>query len=123
MRLQFKVIEVGWETDWDDNRHPRIRIGRRDWSAVLYDHPSEGWQVIALERTRWVERHTQIEAYDGADAACQFERLVGGEVDDASLDAIAAELYVTGRQGASKRWVGKTIPLRIHTNKRRSANG
>jgi hypothetical protein len=52
VRLRFRVIEVSWEADLDDNRHPRIRIGRRNWSAVLYDHPAESWQVIALEIAR-----------------------------------------------------------------------
>ena len=49
MKLRFRVIQVGWEIDLDDNRHPRIQMGRANWSTVVYDHPSEGWQVIALE--------------------------------------------------------------------------
>jgi len=66
MRLRFKVIEVGWEADFDSNRHPRIRIGRRNWSAVLYDHPAKSWQVIALEIARGDKRGVRLEEYAGA---------------------------------------------------------
>jgi hypothetical protein len=42
-------MKVGWGVDFDDNRHPRIRIGRGEWSAVLYNHPANGWEVVTLE--------------------------------------------------------------------------
>lgn len=117
MRLRFKVIEVGWEVDFDDNRHPCIRIARRNWSAVLYDHPTEGWQIIALELARQTKRGTRIEEYDGAAAERQFQALNGGEptLADSVLNTIVNDLYEFGRAGAAKRWVGKTITLRIDT--------
>jgi hypothetical protein len=116
MRLRFKVIEVGWGIDFDNNRHPRIRVGRRDWSVVLYDHPAEGWQVIALEIARKAKRDTRIEERVGDDAASQFRELIGGELIFANsvLNAVANDLHEIGRKGAAKHWVGKTITLDVH---------
>jgi hypothetical protein len=117
MNLRFQVIEVGWETDWDANRHPRIRIGRRNWSAVLYDHPAEGGQVIALDVAHSKGRGARIETQDGATAASHFVELVGGEIDLSALNAIVKDLYELGRQGATKRWIGKTLTLKVHSTK------
>jgi hypothetical protein len=119
VRLRFQVIEVGWETDWDDNRHQRIRIGRRDWSAVLYDHPAEGWQVIALEIARKDKRDVRLEEYAGAEAERKLCELIKGELTfaDAVLNAITNDLYEIGRKGAAKRWVGRTIALNVHPAK------
>lgn len=113
MNLRFQVIEVGWEPDWDAHRHPRIRIGRRNWSAVLYDHPAEGWQVIALDVAHPKGRGARIETHDGATAASHFVELVGGEIDLSALNALVNDLYEFGRQGAAKRWVGKTLTLPV----------
>jgi len=119
MRLRFKVIEIGWETDWDDHRHPRIRIGRRDWSAVLYDHPSEGWQVIGLETVRKDKRGVRLEEHTGGEAERKLNQLIKGELTfaDAVLNAITNALYENGRTGATKHWVGKTITLNVHPAK------
>jgi hypothetical protein len=113
VKLQFRVIQVGWEIDLDDNRHPRIRIGRRDWSAVLYDHPAEGWQVIALEIARKDKRGVRLEEFAGDEAERKFDQLIKGELTfaDSVLNAITNDLYEFGRKGAAKRWVGKTITL------------
>jgi len=115
MRLRFQVIDVSWQADFDDNRHPRIRIGRRNWSAVLYDHPAEGWQVISLEIACKAKRGTRIDEYDGDAAESKFRELVGGEMVFANVDvrAIENDLYEIGRKGAAKRWVGKTITLNV----------
>lgn len=115
MRLRFKIIEVGWGTDFDNNRHPRIRIGRGNWSAVLYDHPAEGWQVISLEIARKAKFAPRIEEYDGDAAERKFRELIDGEMIFANTDwgAIANDLYEIGRKGAAKRWVGKTITLNV----------
>jgi len=119
VRLRFKVIEVDWETDWDDNRHPRIRIGRRDWSAVLYDHPSEGWQVVALEIVRKDKRGVRLEEHTGGEAGRKLDQLIRGELTfaDAVLQSITRDLHELGRQGATKHWVGKTITLNVHPAK------
>jgi hypothetical protein len=113
VRLQFKAIEVGWETDLDGNRHPNIRIARRNWSAVLYDHPAESWQVIALEIARKDKRGVRLEEYAGAEAERRFSQLIEGELTfaDSALDAIADDLYEFGRKNAAKRWVNKTVAL------------
>jgi hypothetical protein len=115
MRLRFKVIEVGWGIDFDNNRHPRIRMGRRNWSAVLYDHPTEGWQVISLEIVCKAKRDTRTKEYDGDPAESKMRELVGGEMVFANADvrAIENDLYEIGRKGAAKRWVGKTITLNV----------
>jgi len=113
VRLRFQVIEVGWESDLDDNHHPRIRIGRRNWSAALYDHPAEGWQVISLEIVLKTNRDTRIQEHDGNAAESKFHELIGGEMIFANsvLDTIADELYENGCKGAAKRWIGKVITL------------
>jgi hypothetical protein len=113
MKLQFRVIQVGWEIDLDDNRHPRIQVGRRNWSAVLYDHPAESWQIIALEIARKDKRGVRLEEYAGAEAERRFCQLIEGELTlaDSALNAIVSDLYEIGRKGAAKRWVSKTIAL------------
>ena len=113
MRQRFQVIEVGWEKDLDDNRHPRIRVGRHNWSAVLYDHPAEGWQVISLEIAHKTKRDTRIEEHDGDAAGSKFQELVGGEMifADSVLKTIADDLYENGRKGAARHWIGKVITL------------
>jgi len=113
LRLRFKVIQVGWEVDLDDNRHPCVRIGRRNWSAVLYDHPAEGWQVIALEIPRKDKRGVRLEEYAGTEAERKSCELIQGELTfaDSALDAIVGDLNEIGRKGAAKRWVSKTIAL------------
>jgi hypothetical protein len=113
VKLQFRVIQVSWEIDLDDNRHAHIRIGRRDWSAVLYDHPAEGWQVIALEIAHNVKRGVRLEEHAGAEAERKLCELIEGELifTDSALDAISNDLYEFGRKGATKRWVNRTIAL------------
>jgi len=115
MRLRFKVIEVGWGIDFDNNRHPRIRIGRRNWSAVLYDHPAEGWQVISLEIVCKAKRDTRTKEYDGDTAENKIRELLGGEMafTNTNVRAIENDLYEVGQKGAAKRWVGKTITLKV----------
>jgi len=113
VKLQFRVIQVGWEADFDSNRHPRIRIARRNWSAVLYDHPAESWQVIALEIARKNKRGVHLEEYAGAEAERRFCQLIEGELTfaDSALDAIVSDLYEMGCKGATKRWRNKAIAL------------
>lgn len=113
MRLRFQVIEVGWEADLDTNRHPRICIGRCGWSAVLYDHPAESWQVIALEIMHNGRRGERAEEYAGAEAERKLCELIEGELifTDSALDAIANDLYELGRKGAARRWVNKAVTL------------
>ncbi|MBI3913766.1 MAG: hypothetical protein HY327_06220 [Chloroflexi bacterium] len=115
MRLKFQIIKVGWEADFDNNRHPSIHIRRGNWSAVLYDHPAEGWQVVSLEIARRTKHDTHIEEFDGEAAESKFQELVGGEISFASADlsAIENDLYEIGRKGAAKRWVGKPIVLKV----------
>lgn len=113
MRLRFNVIGVGWEADFDSNRHPCIRIARRNWSAVLYDHPAESWQVIALEIARKDKCGVRLEEYTGAEAERRFCQLIEGELTfaDSALDTVADDLYEFGRKGAAKRWRNKGIAL------------
>jgi hypothetical protein len=123
VRLRFKVIELGWEADFDSNRHPCIRIGRRNWAAVLYDHPAESWQVIALEIVRKDKRGVRLEEYAGAEAERKLCELIEGELTfaDSELNAIADDLYEFGRKDAAKRWVNKTIALSRHNRSNQEA--
>ena len=113
MRIQVKVIEVGWERDLDDNRHPQIRIGRARWSAVMYDHPANGWEVVSLEIVRGSQRRRHVEAYDGETATTKLIELTRGEMTLDGLVAVEEDLYEVGRKGAARRWVGKTVWLQV----------
>jgi hypothetical protein len=113
MKSRFRVIQVGWEIDLDDNRHPRIQIGRANWSAVVYDHPTEGWQVIALEIELKAKQFSRFEEYAGTEAETKLREIIDGELvfADPTLGAIANDLYEYGRKGAMKRWENKIISL------------
>lgn len=119
MKLRFNVIQVGWEIDLDGNRHPRIGIGRRDWSTGLYDHPTEGWQVIALEIARQDKRGVHCDEYASAEAESKLCELIEGELTftDSALNTIVDDLYEIGRRGATKRWIGTQITLRAERTK------
>ena len=110
MKVRVKVTEVGWATDFDDNRHPRICIVRGEWSAVLYNHPANGWEVVTLElnpRSKRVPRE-----YHSEDAAQRrLIELIDGEPVFDSLSKVEEDLYEIGRRGAIKRWIGKTLSL------------
>lgn len=115
MQRRLMVIEVGWEIDLDGNRHPRIGIRRADWSAMLYDHPIEGWQIIALEIARHDKRGKRFDEYAGTEAESKLRELIEGELPftDSVLNNIVEDLYEIGRRGAVKRWAGETIMLKV----------
>ncbi len=110
MRKRFKVMDAGWGIDFDDNRHPRIQIGRREWSAVLYNHPANGWEVVTLE-TGHRSKHVSRENHSDESAKSKLLELIGGEPVFDSLTKLEDDLYEIGRRGAMKRWIGKTITL------------
>ncbi len=112
LRVRVRVMEVGWGVDFDDNRHPRIRIDRDSWSAVIYDHPANGWEVVTLEIGQRAKRIAR--EYHSEDAARRrLNELLGGEPVFDSLTKLADDLYEIGRRGAMKRWIGKTIALTV----------
>ena len=80
---------------------------------MLYDHPAEGWQVIALEIARKDKRGVRLEEFAGDEAERKFDQLIKGELTfaDSVLNAITNDLYEFVRKGAAKRCVGKTITL------------
>ncbi len=119
MQKQFKVMEVGWGKDFDDNRNPRIRIGRDDFSLVLYDHPANGWEIVTLNVATSRKSDAMPKEFHGESAEQELTRRVGGNVRLArsELDSLAEDLYEIGRRGALKRWVGKIIMLKIEPTK------
>ena len=119
MKARFKIIEVGWGKDFDDNRHPRLRIGRANYSLVLYDHPANGWEIITMEiMNRRQDRFAPRELH-GESAEVELTKNLGGELllAQSALDTLVEDLYETGRRGAAKRWVGETITLKIEPAK------
>jgi len=80
---------------------------------VLYDHPTESWQAIALEIARKDKCGVRLEEYTGAEAERRFCQLIEGELTfaDSALDTVADDLYEFGRKGAAKRWRNKGIAL------------
>ncbi len=103
-------MEVGWGVDFDDNRHPRICIGRGDWSVVLYNHPANGWEVVTLEINPRFKRAPREYHSDEA-ASRRLIELIGGEPVFDSLTRLENDLFEVGRRGASNRWIGKTLSL------------
>ena len=115
MQKRFKVMEVGWGKDFDDNRHPRIRIGRDDFSLVLYDHPANGWEIVTLNvATRRASDATPKE-FHGESAEQELTKRIGGNLRLArsELDSLVENLYEMGRRGATKRWIEKQITLDV----------
>jgi hypothetical protein len=112
MKVRVKIIEVGWGVDFDDNRHPRICIERDGWSAVLYDHPANGWEVVTLEIGQRSKRIARECHSDDAARRRLFELIAGEPVFD-SLNKLEDDLYEIGCRGAMKRWLGKTATLSV----------
>ncbi len=119
MQKRFKVIEVGWGKDFDENRHPRIRIGRDNFSLVLYDHPANGWEIVTLNVATNRKSDATPKEFHGESAEHELAKRLGGNLCLArsELDSLVEDLYEIGRRGAVKRWVGKTIMLNIEPAK------
>lgn len=117
MKVRVKGMEVGWATDFDDNRHRRICIERDGWTAVLYDHPANGREVVTLEIGQGSKRVTR-ENHSEDVAKRRLIELLGGEPVFDSLARLEDDLYEFGRRGAMKRWIGKTISLAVEKPER-----
>ena len=115
MKTRVRVVQVGWGRDMQNKRHARIEIARREWTAVLYEDPAKGWQVVTLAVAPRSTRDTRPEKYGGAFAGRKLADLLGGELrlTNGSLGALVEDLYETGQRGAEARWVGKLIVLDV----------
>ncbi len=115
MQKRFKVMEVGWGKDFDENRHPRIRIGRDDFSLVLYDHPANGWEIVMLNIATKRKSDATPKEFHGESAQHELAKRLGGDLCLArsELDSLVDDLYEIGRRGAMKRWIGKQITLQV----------
>ena len=104
--MKFQIDSVGYQQDMDGNFHPSISLLNENVAAELYDHPSEGWQVIYLGEgilPRYVDYRDDV-------AQHVFESHYG-ELNFAPCAAIAADLREMGRDKAYVKWVGQTIEL------------
>lgn len=119
MQKRFKVIEVGWGKDFDENRHPRIRIGRDDFSLVLYDHPANGWEIVTLNVAMKRKSDATPKEFHGESAEQELTKRVGGNLRlaQSELDSLVEDLYEIGHRGAVKRWVGETIMIKVEQAK------
>lgn len=115
MQKRFKVMEVGWGKDFDEYRHPRIRIGRNDFSLVLYDHPANGWEIVTLNLATRRKSDAMPKEFHGESAEHQLAIRLGGNLHlaQSELGSLVEDLYETGRRGATKRWIGKHITLKV----------
>jgi len=115
MQKRFKVMEVGWGKDFDDNRHPRIRIERDNFSLVLYDHPANGWEVVTLNVATRRKSDATPKEFHGESAESELTKQISSNLwlARSELDSLADDLYEIGRRGATKRWIGKHITLKV----------
>ena len=115
MKTRIRVVQVAWGRDMQNNRHARIEIAKREWTAVLYEDPTKGWEIVTLVVAPRSTRQVQPEKYSGASAERKLRDLLGGELRlvNGSLAALLEDLYEVGRRGAEARWVGKLITLDV----------
>lgn len=115
MQKRFKVIEVGWGKDFDENRHPRIRIERDNFSLVLFDHPANGWEIVTLNVATRRKSNATPNEFHGESAECELTKRISGNLRlaQSELDSLVEDLYEIGRRGAMKRWIGKQITLQV----------
>ena len=115
--VRFQIAEVRWEPDQDDTLHPSVTIEKDDWAAILYCHPSEGWQVISLSlHLKKGKLVVLSEESSGLDAVeHEFERRLDGHAAllDEWLSTLDDDLHEHGRVGASMRWVGRRVRLQV----------
>ncbi len=121
-RVNAQILELFWARDLDDARHAAIRVTHADgWTALFYEHPSDGWQVteIVIEHysqpdARGESDRVYLDSLSSPDAASEFERLVGMIVTTEPLDGLANDLYELGRRGANRRWKKRYIALAVN---------
>ncbi len=118
-KINVRIIELFWARDLDDARHAAIRVTHVDgWTALFYEHPSNGWQVTELTiekfsapNARGDSGRVYLDSLTDPDAAKEFERIVGVLVTHAPLDGLADDLYELGRRGANRRWKHRYVTL------------
>lgn len=107
------IIAVAWERDYDDNRHPLVIVHARGHEIKFYDHPTAGWQMIALAPADRDAR--RVAGAEDGDRA--FARAFGAPLDwgrvGIALAHIAEDLYAYGWHGAGERWQGKRIEMSV----------
>ncbi len=120
-KINVRIVELFWARDLDDARHAAIRVTHvDDWTALFYDHPSSGWQVVELEvekfgapDARGISERVGLDSLTEPTAAKEFEKLVGTLVSDEPLNNRADDLYELGRRGANRRWMNRYIALEV----------
>ncbi len=127
-KINVRIVELFWARDLDDARHAAIRaehiVGLEKghptdlWTALFYEHPSNGWQVTELTiekfsapNARGDSGRVYLDSLTDPDAAKEFERIVGVLVTHAPLDGLADDLYELGRRGANRRWKHRYVTL------------
>jgi hypothetical protein len=106
-KINVRIVELLWARDLDDARHAAIRVTHVDgWTALFYEHPSSGWQIVELSvEGRELAEPTAIRE--------NFERIAGTLVSDEPLNNLANDLYELGRRGANRRWKNRYIALEV----------
>lgn len=110
-----RVIAVAWERDFDDNRRPLVIVHACDHELRFYDHPTDGWQVIAIAALR-TDRPNALAHLEGAESCAQeLPRVLGVSLDWAraglALAKIADDLHEYGWRGAGELWQGQRVDL------------
>ena len=120
-KINAQIVELRWERDFDDMRHAAIAIRHVDgWTALFYEHPSQGWQVteMVVEKfsdpdTRGKSDRVYLDELTEDNAAEEFERRVGTLANTQPLDQLAGDLYELGRRGANRRWKKRYVTLEV----------
>jgi hypothetical protein len=118
-KINVQIVELFWARDLNDARHAAIRVTHVDgWTALFYEHPSDGWQIVELELESASESHGNngrvcLDSLTDPAAATEFERIAGTLVSDEPLDNLADDLYELGQRGANRRWKNRPVALEV----------
>ncbi len=116
-----QVIAVAWERDLDDNRRPLVIVHACDHELRFFDHPTKGWQVIAMSAFRAHPMRRDIESVTGAEnCARALPHVLGAPLDwgraGIALAKIADDLYEHGWRGAGELWQSRRVDLPLLLN-------
>jgi hypothetical protein len=111
------ILGVGWTLKVDEPdplRYPRVTFGAAEWRVTVRWVPRRGWQTICLETCDAQNRPmVREDIFLGEEL---IKRLGGRPADlhnNATLTAVADDLYELGPRGAIAKWQRRQFEIRM----------